>query len=138
MYIQQLSLVYSYPKTFLLFFYLILTALTWYRTIFLDLCLGFVLFVASGFSQQQNWGSLINFPKLVNCFLIVPYSMPDTQSNTTMSLATARNAYNPFWSYVFILLLSLTLHTECPTKCHYISDIFSNAVHVIRNLFRKI
>ena len=44
------SLVYSYPKMFLLFFSLILTAWAWFKTIFLDSYLGFFLFVAPGLS----------------------------------------------------------------------------------------
>ena len=44
------SLVYSYPKMFLLFLYLILTACAWFRPIILDSYLGIVLFVAAGSS----------------------------------------------------------------------------------------
>ena len=43
-----------------------------------------------------------------------------------------------FCSFFFILFFSLALNTKCPGTYHCIVNVFSIAVHIFRNLFRKI
>ena len=79
-------------KSFYYLFSLILTTCSCFRTIFLDIYLGFFLFAAPGSSQLQNWSSLIIFPQLVNLVFPLIHNegkfIPDSQRNavTTMSL----------------------------------------------------
>ena len=104
------SLVYSYPKTFLLLLSLILTAWAWFKTIFLDLYPWFI-FVAPGSSWLQDWNSVINFPQLVSFvfpFFIRSKCMPVPGGNSYLSLTMTIN----LCLYRFLLI------------CFYIAFIF--------------
>ena len=94
MYIQQLIIdqLVANLQCFYYFFSLILTNCAWFRTIFLDVDLGFFFFASPESSQLQNQSSLRIFPKFAN--LVFPLlmhndtkSIPDSQRDTVINMS---------------------------------------------------
>ena len=78
------SFVYSYPKMFLLYSSLILTAWTWFPSVVLDSYLGgFFCLLHFICSQLQHWNSVISFPELFNLVILVIFVI---QRNTILCL----------------------------------------------------
>ena len=101
---------------FQLFVSVILTAWAWFATVFLGSYLGFFLFVAPGSTSGAK--------NLVFPFLTRTKCEPMSDGYNYMSLSMTSNAYITFCSHIFILFLSLALHTKrlslLPWQCWFI------------------
>ena len=114
MYIQQLitDQLIANLQCFYYFFSQILTNCAWFRTIFLDLDLGFFFFASPESSQLQNQSSLTIFPQLAN--LVSPLlmhndskSIPDSQRDTVITMSLYPWLQMPWLQ----MLLSHSVHT---------------------------